>query len=136
MSKKVLLTAAGACLLLTSALTANHHHFVPAMKGVGGKMKPTNVALGSGDMATVKENAASIAQNFAIIAAWFEGRGNAGAVKIADEAHEGAVALGKAAAAGDAAAAKAAMGTIGGTCKSCHTAYRVKNADGSYGFKD
>lgn len=136
MLKKMLLTAVGACLLMTSALVANHHHFVGAMKGVAKHMKPTNVAIESGDMDTVKENAEALAKNFAIMAAWWEGRGTDSAWKIADTAHEGAMELHSAADAGDAAAAKAAMGKIGGTCKSCHMAHRVKNDDGSFGFKD
>lgn len=136
MLKKILLTAAGACLLLTSALVADHHHYVGAMKGVAKNMKPTNVALESGDMATVKSNAAALSHDFAVMAAWWEGRGTTAAVKLADQGHEGAMALEKAAMAGDAAAAKEAMGMISGTCKSCHTAHRVKNDDGSWGFKD
>lgn len=136
MLKKILLTTAGACLLLATGAVANHHHYVGAMKGVAKRMKPTNEALASGDMDTVKENANELAHNFAVMAAWWEGRGTTAAVKLSDEGHEGAKALHQAAMDGDAAAAKAAMGTIGGTCKACHSAHRVKNADGSWGFKD
>ncbi len=136
MLKKILLTVAGSCLLLASALHADHHRYVTAMKAIAGGMKPTNVALGSGDMATVKANAEGLASNFAVLAGWWEGRGSDAAAKLADEAKGAAEALGKAAAANNADGAKAAMGTLGGTCKSCHTAHRVKNADDSWGFKN
>ena len=134
--KKILLTAAGACLLLSSALFADHHRYVNHMKAVAKNMKPTNVALQSGDMDTVRKNANMMANHFASIGAWWEGRGSEAAAKISDEAHDAAVELRKAAVDKNAEAAKAAMGKLGGTCKSCHSAHRTKNEDGTFGFKN
>jgi cytochrome c556 len=87
-------------------------------------------------MDTVKKNANALNRNFTIMAAWWEGRGSADAFKMADMAAKASAKLRKAANDGDAAAAQAAMGEIRGSCKSCHTAHRVKNDDGSWGFKD
>ena len=134
--RKSVIAAAILTLILAGGLYANHHLYVGAMKGVAKVMKPTGAALGSGDMDTVKKNANAMARNFAIMAAWWEGRGTAAASKLADQAMKDAVALRKAANGGDAAGAKAAMGRIQGSCKACHSAHRVKNDDGSWGFKD
>ncbi len=123
-------------LLVTGALMANHHTYVKAMKAVGKAAGPTGKALQGGDMDTVKKNANTLARNFTIMAAWWEGRGSSSAFKMADMAAKSAVDLRKAANQGDAAAAQAAFGEIRGSCKSCHTAHRVKNDDGSWGFKD
>ena len=125
-----------ASLAVVGGLFADHHHFVNAMKGVGGVMKSTGEAVESGDMDTVKKNANQMARNFALMAAWFEGRGTTAAVKLADAAMQDAVAMRKAANAGDAAAVKEAFSGVRGSCKACHAAHRVKNDDGSYGFKD
>ena len=136
MIRKLLLAACGASLLFAAALVANHHHYQTAMKGVAAIMKPTNVALESADMATVQKNAATLVREYTVMAAWWEGRGSEAATKIADEGIQAATAMGKAASAGDAAGAKAAMATLSGTCKGCHSSHRTKNDDGSFGFKN
>lgn len=134
--RKISILLALVSLLTAGTLLANHHHYVNAMKGVAGAMKPTGAGLESGDMDAVKKGANQMARNFALMAAWWEGRGTTAAVKLADAAMQDAVALRKAAAAGDAAAAKEAFSAVRGSCKACHSAHRVKNDDGSWGFKD
>lgn len=134
--RKISLLAALVSLLTAGALFANHHRYVNAMKGVAGAMKPTGTALESGDMDAARKGANQMARNFALMAAWWEGRGTAAAAKLAETAMQDAAALRKAAAAGDAAAAKAAFSAVRGSCKACHSAHRVKNDDGSWGFKD
>lgn len=57
------------------------------------------------------------------------------AVGWAEEGHKAALALAAAAKAGDAAQADASFTAMGGTCRSCHTAHREKNADGKYVIK-
>ena len=54
------------------------------------------------------------------------------AVKWSEEGKAAAVMLASAAHAGDEEKAQAAAQSLVGTCKSCHTAYREKLADGSY----
>lgn len=136
MQRKYLVFAALVSLFVAGALFANHHTYVNAMKAVGGAMGPTGKALEGGDMDAVKKNANTLARNFTIMAAWWEGHGSSSAFKMADAAAKSAVSLRRAANQGDAAAAKAAFGEIRGSCKSCHTAHRVKNDDGSWGFKN
>lgn len=136
MFRKYLLGAAVLSLVLTGTLFANHHTYVNAMKAAAKVTGPTAKAIEAGDMDTVKKNASVMARNYTIMAAWWEGRGSAAAFKLSEASAKAAMDLRKAAAAGDKAAAETAMGTIRGGCKSCHTAHRVKNDDGSYGFKD
>ena len=136
MHRKFSVALAVLSLIVTGALFANHHTYVKAMKGAAAVAGPTGKALEAGDMDTVKKNANTMARNFTIMAAWWEGRGSSSAFKMADMAAKASVDLRKAANSGDAAAAKAAFGEIRGSCKSCHTAHRVKNDDGSWGFKD
>lgn len=136
MNRKQLAVLAILSLLVTGALMANHHTYVKAMKAVGGATGATGKALEAGDMDTVKKNAAVMARNFTIMAAWWEGRGSSSAFGMSEAAAKAAVDLRKAANSGDATAAKAAFEQVRGSCKSCHTAHRVKNDDGSWGFKN
>ncbi len=57
------------------------------------------------------------------------------AVKWSVEGKAAAVVLASAAHAGDAAKAEAALKTLGGTCNSCHDAYRERTPDGKYRIK-
>ena len=134
--RKYLLVAAVLSLVLTGTLLASHHTYVNAMKAVAKVAGPTGKALQGGDMDTVKKNANTMARNFTVMAAWWEGRGTTAPFEIADLAAKSAVELRRAANSGNAAAAQTALGKIRGTCKSCHSAHRVKNDDGSWGFKD
>lgn len=136
MHRKIFVAVAVFSLIVTGALLANHHTYVNAMKAAAKVTGPTGKALEGGDMDTVKRNAAVMARNFTIMAAWWEGRGSSSAFKMSEAAAQSAIALRKAANSGDAAAAKAAFDEIRGSCKSCHTAHRVKNDDGSWGFKN
>ena len=136
MHRKLFAALAVLSLIATGALYANHHTYVKAMKGVASVAGPTGKALEGGDMDTVKKNANAMVRNFTIMAAWWEGRGSSSAFKMAEAAAKSAAKLRRAANSGDAAAAKAAFGEVRGSCKSCHTAHRVKNDDGSWGFKD
>lgn len=136
MHRKYFVIAAVFSLITTGALMANHHTYVNAMKAAANVTGPTGKALEGGDMDTVKKNAGVMARNFTIMAAWWEGRGSSSAFNMSEAAAKASRDLRTAANAGDAAAANAAFGEIRGSCKSCHTAHRVKNADGSWGFKD
>ena len=134
--KKIALALAALSLMVAGTLLANHHTYVTAMKGVGGLMGSTGKALEGGDMAAVETNAAALNQHLTVMAAWWEGRGSSAAFKLAEAAANSADAMGKAAGSGDGDAAKAAFGEIRGSCKTCHDAHRVKNDDGSWGFKN
>ena len=136
MFRKYLIGVAILSLVLTGTLLANHHTYVNAMKAAAKVTGPTGKAIEAGDMDTVKKNANAMNRNYTIMAAWWEGRGSTAAFKLAEASAKAAVDLRKAANQGDKAAAQAAFGKIRGGCKSCHTAHRVKNADGSWGFKD
>lgn len=56
------------------------------------------------------------------------------AVKWSEEGKAAALQLASAAHAGNAEQAAAALKTLGGTCRSCHTEYRTKTPDGKYAF--
>jgi hypothetical protein len=62
-------------------------------------------------------------------------RAAADAVKISEEGKAAAVILASAAKAGDSAKADEAFKTLGGTCRSCHEAFREKTAAGTYRIK-
>lgn len=125
-------------LLLAMAamlVAADAPHFVGAMKGVAGSQKAAGDAIEGGDMAKAKMAAATLENHLKVMAGFFEGRGTDGALEINETAIEAAGKLVAAADAGDKDAAMAALGEVRGTCKSCHSDYRTKNADGSYDFK-
>lgn len=136
MFRNYLLGAAVLSLLFAGGLLAAHHTYVNSMKAVAKVTGPTAKAVAAGDLDTAKKNANVLARNFTVMAAWWEGRGSSSAFKLADGAAKAAVNLRKAANSGDKDAAMAAMGEIRGSCKACHSTHRVKNEDGSWGFKD
>lgn len=66
---------------------------------------------------------------------FWRARNVAGAAGISIEGKAAAVQLASAANAGDAEAARAALQTLGGTCKTCHEAHREQTGENQYKIK-
>jgi cytochrome c556 len=73
-----------------------------------------------------------IASNFENMIHFWRQRGIADATEWSMQGKAAALQLAAAAYAGDAEKAAAAQKTLGGTCRTCHTAYREQSADGTY----
>lgn len=99
------------------------------MKGVGKGMGAIKKGMQGGDMAAVAEGATAVATNLTGTDEFWSGHKIADAVTMTKDAIAAANALAAAAKGGDAAAAKAAQGKMGGTCKGCHDKYREKDGE-------
>lgn len=109
--------------------------FVAAMKTTGATMGPLMKSLSAGQMGEVAAGAKKLETVFQTSEKFWAGRNAPDAVKWSQDALAGAKALGVAADAGDAAAAKAALGQMATNCKGCHDAHREKLPDGTYKIK-
>lgn len=146
--RKVIIAATAASLLAGVALAADPLATVEARqeyyKAIGKVMKPMKALAGSFDAEAAKAEAAKLEAALAVDVAPLYTPGTSDAdlpgksramAKIWDNMedvgtkgkamHEAAAEVIAAANAGDAAAFGAAFGKLGGTCKSCHDAYRV-----------
>lgn len=130
MTKKLIL-----CLSAALSLTLMADELHEPMEKVGKANGALRKGAGAGDMKIVSENAAILAEVFpTTIAAW-EARKMPDAVQMTKDAAAAAAAVKKAADANDADGLRAALGTLGGTCKSCHTAHREDLGDRKYKIK-
>lgn len=106
-----------------------------AMKSVG----PANGALRKGVDASnaelVKTNTDILAKAFAETEAFWKGRNNAEAVKLAQTARGAVDAIAKAAAMGNWNEAKTQNATLGEQCASCHKSFRERLEDGSFAVR-
>jgi cytochrome c556 len=105
------------------------------MKGVGKGMGATKKGMQSGDMAAVAAGAEAIATNLTGTDEFWAAHKLDDAVKMTKDGIAAANELSAAAKGGDAAAAKAAMGKMGGSCKGCHDKYREKTGENEYKVK-
>lgn len=107
-----------------------------------GWMKTTGAAMGdlrkldpkTGDKAVKAAEDLKVVFD-SLIGFWTKRGGADDAVKISEEGKAAAALLATAAGSGDAAKAADAFKTLGGTCKSCHDAHRVKIGANKYDFK-
>ena len=146
--RKVLFATAAAALLGSVALAADPMETVTARqeyyKSLGAVMKPMGKLAENFDAEAAKAEAAKLETALAVDVRPFYAPGTSDAefpgksramAKIWDNMedvgtkgkamHEAGAEVIAAANAGDAAAFTAAFGKLGGTCKSCHDAYRV-----------
>ena len=130
MTKKLILCLSAA---LGLALMADELH--EPMEKVGKANGALRKGAGAGDMKVVSENAAILAEVFPTTVAAWEKRKMDDAVKMTKDATAAALAVKKAADANDADGLRAALGSLGGTCKSCHTAHREDLGDKKYKIK-
>jgi len=113
----------------------NHEDFQKAMKTAGSTVGPLKKALDGGAMDDAGAGAKKMEKVFATAEKFWTERKTADAIQWSKDGGAAAKALSAAVTAKDADAAKAAFGTMTGTCKNCHEAHREKLADGSYKIK-
>jgi cytochrome c556 len=119
---------------LPPPMSADEQAFDNIMKKVG----PAFAAVRQADGATAdatKENAAVLKQAFADTEAFWKTKGKADAIQWAQNARKEVDTIERAVAAAKWDEVKAAAGTLGQACQSCHTAYRERFDDGSYRIK-
>ncbi len=124
---KVLLFAGS--LLLASTASANDKELHEAMEKIGKSMGALRKAIPAKSMTDVSAAAGVMVAEFPkSIPAW-ESRNMTDAVQWTKEAIGYAGELKAAADANNAEGVSAAMGKVGGTCKSCHAAHREEIPD-------
>ncbi len=113
----------------------NHEDFEKSMKAAGATFGPLNKSIAAGAFDDVAAGAKKMEAIFATSEKFWTERGTADGIQWSKDGSAAAKAIGAAAAAKDADAAKAAFGNAAATCKGCHTAHREKLADGTYKIK-
>jgi cytochrome c556 len=94
-------------------------------KNVDAKANPEEMA----------KDAEEVAQNFRKMGGYWKQKQVDDAMQASREAFGAAMAISKAAKAGNMDEAAAQFKTLSGTCAGCHKAHRDKNADGTYSMK-
>jgi predicted short-subunit dehydrogenase-like oxidoreductase (DUF2520 family) len=118
------------------AWTLDDAAFQKLMKQSGGLNGATKKALDAGDASIAAKNAAEYEKIFADIAAYYtEIRMNPDAVEISKKLQTHAKSLAAHSQANDLDTAKTDFAQLTSQCGACHNQYRVKNEDGTYGFK-
>ena len=106
-----------------------------AMKAVGGANGALRKGVDAANAELVKTNTEILAKAFAETEAFWKGRNNAEAVKIAQTARGAVDAIAKAAAMGNWNEAKTQNTTLGQQCASCHKTFRERLEDGSFAVR-
>ena len=123
----------GVAGLIWAEVDAN---FQTAMKAAGaacGRLKKNVEAKGSAD--DIAKDAEEVAQNFRKMGAYWKQHQVNDAMDLCRKAFGSAMAVSKAAKAGNMDEVASNFKTLTGTCAPCHTAHREKAADGSYSIK-
>jgi hypothetical protein len=102
---------------------------VKVMKDLGKQMGQIRKSV------DVEQNATAMAESMQEVGAFWKTRNSEIAMKACKESRDGALALAKAAKAGDDAGQKAAMKMIGAGCKGCHDTHREKVGENQYKIK-
>ena len=133
---RMLATAAiGSLLILPAVGAIDEAEFANLMKQAGKLNGATKKAIDAGDGATITANAAEYSRIAKPVADFYKAKHVADAVEFANTMDSSAQKLAAAGKAGNMADAGAAFQAVTGTCAGCHNAHRIKNADGTYGFK-
>jgi hypothetical protein len=128
----------GVCMLVALALTlvAQGPDLSPIMKDVAATQTKLNMDIMAGSGADVAADAAKLQTDFTQAIGFFKAMKAQDAVDMAKANADSAGDVIKAAKANDMAAAKAAyQGTIGKSCKSCHSIHREQLPDKTYKYK-
>jgi len=115
---------------------ASPEDFEKAMTDVQGTFGPLRRSIEAGDAAEIASGAQELTDIFAGVQAFWESHGVDEAAGIAKTAHDAAASIKAAADAGDLDAVRPAAQSLGGTCRTCHMAYRERVSDGVFKFKD
>ena len=106
-----------------------------AMKTIAPAFASLRTAAQESKADVVSQNVARLLPAFSQTEAIWDGLGQSPAAQWARDAREHAVAIDKAAAAGDWAAVNASAGALNQVCGSCHNTYRERQDDGLFRFK-
>jgi cytochrome c556 len=120
---------------LPPPLNAEEEAYQKTMKKVGPAFAALRTAVDGSNAEKTAENTAVLKQAFAETEAFWKTRGRPDALKWAQEARANVDTIEKAAPAAKWEDAKAATGTLGQSCQSCHGAYRERFDDGSFRIK-
>jgi len=104
-----------------------------AMKQIGQANGALGKLIKGNDLMAATEQAETLATQFATVEQFWTQRNKPDAVKLAQQARQGARDTVAAAKAGDQMKAQMSAGNIGGTCKQCHGMYR--EGDAQTGFR-
>ncbi|MFN7921772.1 MAG: hypothetical protein U0Q16_16850 [Bryobacteraceae bacterium] len=102
---------------------------VKTMKDLGAQMGKLRKNI------DVEANASAMAETMKDVGKFWKERHSEVAMKTCKESRDGALAVAKAAKAGDQAGVSAGMKMIGSGCKGCHDAHREKVSDNVYKIK-
>ena len=124
------------CLLVASMAVAVRAaekppaDFQKAMKDLGAAMGALAKPGASEEYAQAKTHAQSSKDAFAVVVKYWNAKGAADAIKLADTGAKAAADLFVSADLSSSEGIQAAMKDMGATCAACHTAHREKTADG------
>lgn len=124
------------CLLVASMAVAVRAaekppaDFQKAMKDLGAAMGALSKPGASEDYALGKTQGQASKDAFAVIVKYWNAKGTADAVKLAETGAKAAADLYVSADLSSSEGIQAAMKDMGATCQACHTAHREKTADG------
>jgi cytochrome c556 len=120
---------------LPPPLNAEEEAYQKTMKKVGPAFAALRTAVDGSNAEKTAENTAILKQAFAETEAFWKTRGRPDALKWAQEARVNVDTIEKAGPTAKWDDAKAATGTLGQSCQSCHGAYRERFDDGSFRIK-
>ena len=112
--------------------TAADRPFQEIMKAAAGANNNVRKAMTDKDNAKITVEAMKLKAEFKAMEKYWTKAGKADAATWSKTASTGAANVVKALKKNDMAKADAAFKTVGGTCKTCHEAYREKGADGKF----
>ena len=112
--------------------TAADRPFQEIMKAAAGDNNNVRKAMTDKDNAKITTEAMKLRADFKAMEKYWIKAGKADAATWSKAASMGAANVVKALKKSDMAKADAAFKTVGGTCKTCHEAYREKGADGKF----
>jgi cytochrome c556 len=104
-----------------------------AMKAIATSNGAMQKALKMSDLMTAGTEAKNLVTQFTLVERFWTQHKKDDAIKLAAQARQGATDVVAAAAAGDAAKAQTGAGSIGQTCKQCHSVHR--EGDQATGFR-
>ncbi len=132
-SSRILISTSFLAVFAVFAYAVTEAELATAMKALPKSMGALKKGAKTGPEAEAA--AATIEKSMKASAAFFAEHKMKEAEDWSNAAAKNAAALGAAAKSGDEAAATAALGAVGSSCKTCHTAYREQTADGGYKVK-
>jgi hypothetical protein len=117
--------------------TPTVEQFPALMKTISSTQQSLRAKMKENNLADAAKDAQIIATTFGDVEKFFASRNKADAVKWSQDGRTAATAVAGALTAGDAMKAQTELGTMAGSCKGCHGAYREGGPPaGPYKFKE